>query len=130
MMDTTLPKTKVGYLPNASRPADQGPYDDAEQTGDQIDRRKVRDVDAEIVHGVGAAERHQHVAAGRQQRRYRESQPIAWLCDRRDQMPEGVFVLLQQEMAVHRLHQEQHSGHPGDRQADQRAERDVPVPMV
>jgi hypothetical protein len=33
-------------------------------------------------------------------------------------------------MAVHRFHQKQHDGHPGDRQADQCAERDVPVPMV
>src|SRR6266481_6469584 len=38
-------------------------------------------------------------------------------------MPERVFVLLQQEMAVHRFHQKQHGGHPGDRQADQCTER-------
>ena len=82
------------------------------------------------MHGVGAAKRHQHVAAGRQQRRHRECHPIAWLCDGCDQMPERVFVLLEQEMAVHRFHQKQHGGHPGDRQADQCAERDVPIPMV
>jgi hypothetical protein len=55
----------------------------------------MNDIDAEIMHGVGAAERHQHVAAGGQQRRHRECHPIAWLCDCCDQMPERVFVLLQ-----------------------------------
>ncbi|MGY3364605.1 hypothetical protein ACVWZL_001730 [Bradyrhizobium sp. GM2.4] len=45
-------------------------------------------------------------------------------------MPERISILLQPEMAVHRLHQEHHCGHPDHRQSDQRAERDVPVPLV
>ena len=67
-IDMAVPNMKVGNLPKASlaRPT-SGPDEDGEQTGDQVDRRQVRDVDPEIVDGIGAAERHQHVAAGREQ---------------------------------------------------------------
>jgi hypothetical protein len=36
--------------------ADKRSHENAEQAGDQIDRRKVHDVDSEIVHSEGAAE--------------------------------------------------------------------------
>ena len=75
--------------------ADQRADDDAEQSGDQIDRRQMHDVDADIVDGVGAAERHQHVAAGRQQRRHDERQPVARLADGAIRCAKRVTVLLQ-----------------------------------
>jgi len=81
------------FAKSIARPSHQRSDENTEQAGDQIDRRQMNDIDAEIMHGIGAAEGHQHVAAGRQQRRHRECHPIAWLYDRCDQMPEGVFVL-------------------------------------
>ena len=84
----------------------------------------------EIVHGVGAAERHHHESAGRQQRRHGECQQIARLSDGRDQVPKSVLVLLETKMFVHRLHHQQDGGHRDDRQADQGGEADMPVPVV
>ncbi len=52
------------------------------------------------------------------------------MSDGRDQMPEGVVVLLEPEMRVHRLHHEQDRSHRDDRQADDGSKRDVPAPVV
>jgi hypothetical protein len=52
------------------------------------------------------------------------------MSDGRDQVPKGVAVLLEQQMTVHRPHHQQDGHNHSNRQADQRAESDMPAPVI
>ena len=72
--------------------------------GHKVDHGQNREGQSDVIHDIGRAEGHQHVAAGRQQRQKEERQAIARLGDGMNEMHQRAALLLQREVPDDRLH--------------------------
>src|SRR5208283_2540193 len=77
-----------------ARSSDQRTCEDSEGPGHEIDRREIAQSDAEVVHRVDAAERHQHIATSDEKRRRGESHRVSRYQDGAGQRPPRAVMLL------------------------------------
>jgi hypothetical protein len=89
-----------------------------------------RSSDAQVVHQEGAAERHQHEAAGGQQGHREEGQQVARLGDGVEQVHERAVLLRLAQVGVHRLQLRGDHHQPRHAQRRQHDERRMPVPAI
>ncbi len=114
-----------------AEPAGERTGEHRAQAGEEIDDRQLLHRDADVVDGERAAERHQHEAAGHQQRRGRERAQVAGVRDGLDQVSERAALgALQLEVRVDRLHVHRDEHARDRRERDDHQERRVPAPQV